>query len=291
MTDSKGPENPGGTAAPGKKKRKSPLNRLRPYAVGIVAMVVVFGGSAVLGAHVRGNKGDKISLPSGVVGAEVVPTGPPVTDSPSGGPSPSATPSAPKLAVPVRPTVPVTVTVYEDLRSPDSKAFFEEYDATFQQLLTTGQVQFQYRLVTATDRQYGGTGAKVAANAAACAQDESRFTAFVSQVWKNQPDPKNDRLASLSLMKKLAEKSGKIKMGTFEPCLEQGDHDGWVQQSQNDFAAAGLGAVPAVQINGVTVADVHSTLTPQKLRSMVTKEAKRVIAVQATTSATPALSN
>jgi hypothetical protein len=37
------------------------------------------------------------------------------------------------------------------------------------------------------------------------------------------------------------------------------------------------------------VKDVHSTLTPQKLRRMVLDEAKRVIAVQATPSATPTL--
>ena len=188
------------------------------------------------------------------------------------------------------PTIPVTVTVYEDLRSPDSKAFHEEYETTFQQLLTTGQVEFQYRLVTASDTQYGGQVALVAANAAACAQDQSRFTAFVGQVWKHQPtDPKNDALASENLMKQLAAKAGKIKTGSFDPCLEQRDHEGWVDKSQQDFAKSGFGSVPVVQINGVTVKDAHSTLTPAKLRAQVLKEAKRVVALQATPTDTPAL--
>ncbi|MFG1808483.1 DsbA family protein [Streptomyces sp. NPDC049040] len=285
MTESKGPDTPGGSAAP-KKKRKTLFDRLRPYTIGVVAMVVVFGGSAVIGAHVRGNKDTKVSEPSGAVAAAQPPTAPPADGA---SPSPTA-PAGPKLAVPVRPSVPVTVTVYEDLRSPDSKAFQEEYAATFAQLLTTGQVQFEYRLVTASDKQYGGSGALVAANAAACAQDQSRFTAFVDEVWKNQPtDPKSDALASEKLMKRLAAKAGKIKTASFDPCIEQRDHEGWVDKSQQDFAAAGLGTVPVVQVNGVTVKDVHSSLTPAKLRDQITKEAKRVIALQATPTETPAL--
>jgi Thioredoxin len=292
MTESKGPENQDSTAGPGKKKRRTLLDRLRPYAVGTVAMAVVFGGSALIGAHVRATKDDKVKDPNGVVGAASVP-GPAGSASPGPGPSPSPTASAtgkqPKLDVPVRPSIPVTVTVYEDLRSADSKAFQEAYQATFDQLLTTGQVQLHYRLVTAGDRAYGGTGSSVAANAAACAQDQGRFTEFVEQVWANQPDPQTDRLADLALMKKFAKRAGKITMGTFEPCLEQRDHEGWVRQSQAAYAAQRLGAVPVVQINGVTVTTTHSTLTPQKLRKRVLAEAKRVISAQATPAAENAL--
>jgi hypothetical protein len=121
----------------------------------------------------------------------------------------------------------------------------------------------------------------VAANAAACAQDQSRFTQFVQQVWNDQPDPRTDLLAGQALMKSLARKAGKITMGTFEPCLEQRDHEGWVRQSQADYAAQHLGAVPVVQINGVTVTTVHTALTPAKLRAAVLTEAQRVIAAQA----------
>jgi Thioredoxin len=284
MTESKGPDNPGGTAAPAKKKRKGPLARLRPYAVGTMAIVVVFGGSALIGAHVRSTKDKTVKVPSGVVAAAVVPTGPADTASPS--PTASA---GPKFQVPVHPSIPVAVTIYEDLRSPDSKAFADEYQATIDQMLTTGQVQLHYQLVTSSDHGYGGKGARYASNAAACAQDQGRFTQFVQEIWDHQPDPKTDSLANEPLMKKFAIKAGKIKMANFEPCLEQGDHNGWVLKSQTDFASAHLGTVPAVQINGVAVKDVHSSLTPKKLRSLVQKEAKRVIALQATPSASPTL--
>ncbi|CAG7654107.1 DsbA family protein [Actinacidiphila bryophytorum] len=284
MTESKGPDTPGGSAAP-KKKRKTLLDRMRPYAIGVMAMVVVFGVSAVIGAHVRGKKDTKVSEPTGAVAAAQRPTA-----APTDGASPSPTAAGPKLAIPVKPSAPVTVTVYEDLRSPDSKAFQEEYGAVFKQLLATGQVQFQYRLVTASDKSYGGTGALVAANAAACAQDQSRFTDFVDQVWKNQPtDPKDDGLASEKLMKKLAAKAGKIKTASFDPCIEQLDHEGWVDKSQQDFAAAGYGDVPVVEINGTVVKDVHTSLTPAKLRSQILKEAKRVVTLRTAPTNTPAL--
>ncbi|MFI0719511.1 DsbA family protein [Streptomyces sp. NPDC021224] len=275
MTESKGPGTKGGSAAP-KKKRKGPVARLRPYAVGIVAMIVVFGVSALIGAHVRAGKGDKVTEPTGAVAAAQPQTTPvPTTTS-------TTAPKGPKLNIPVAPSVPVTVTIYEDLRSPESKAFQEEYGATIQGLLATGQVRFEYHLVTASDAQYGGTGALVAANAAACAQDQGRFSAFVEQLWKVQPaDPKDDALASESLMKKLARKAHKIKAGTFEPCVEQRDHDGWVKKAQQDFAASGYGTVPAVLIDGAPVKDVKTQLTPGGLRSQVKAEIDKVVAEQA----------
>ncbi|SEG08643.1 Thioredoxin [Actinacidiphila yanglinensis] len=285
MTESKGPGKTGGAAAPAKKKRKGPLRKLRPYAVGIMAIVVVFGGSALIGAHVRAGKDDKVAAPTGAVGPAVVPTGP-ADPSATASPSPSAS-SGPNFQVPVRPAVPVTITVYEDLRSPDSKAFADEYADVLRQMLTTGQVQVHYQLVTASDGKYGGKSAEFAANAAACAQDQSRFTQFVQEIWDHQPDPHSGALGNEKLIKSLAHKAKKIKMANFEPCIEQGDHNGWVIKSQADFAHSGLGEVPALEINGKPVKDVRTSLTPDKLRSMVDKEAKRVIAIQATPSASP----
>lgn len=280
MTESKGPE-AGGAAVPGKKKRKSLLDRVRPYAMSVVVMAVVFGISAVIGAHVRSHKDDKVKEPSGAAGPAVVPTGPAAPT-----PSTTDTPSGPKFDVPVRPSIPVTVTIFEDLRSPESKAFHDQYGPVLTSLLTTGQVQIHYRLVTASDQKYGGDGSLKAAAAAGCAQDQSRFTAFVDEVFKNQPDPKTDSLASEKELRELAKKAHKIKMPAFLPCIEQGDHLGWVSKSQAGFAAENLGDAPVVEINNVPVKDVQGSLTPQKLRSMVLAEAKRVIKVQATPSPT-----
>jgi len=276
MTESKGPDNQDKTAVPGKKKGKRRFRRLRPYAFGVVTMAVVFGVSALIGAHVRANKDNNVKAPSNAVGPAVVPTGPVATASAS----PSASSGGTKLNVPVKPSVPVTVTIYEDLRSPESKAFSDAYQSTLDQLLTTGQVELHYRLVTASDAKYGGSGSLDAASAAACAQDQGRFTQFVNEIYENQPDPQSSKLSQESFLKKMASKAGKISMGTFEPCYEQHDHIGWVNESQADFASSGLGGVPVVQINDTTVKDAQNTLTPAKLKSLVLAEAKRVVALE-----------
>ncbi|MYS22873.1 thioredoxin domain-containing protein [Streptomyces sp. SID4948] len=191
--------------------------------------------------------------------------------------------------MPVRPSIPVTVTIYEDLRSPVSKAFAEEYQPVLTQLLTTGQMQIHYRLVSGTDKKYGGDGSLLADNAAACAQDQGRFSQFVDQVFKNQPDPQDDSLAKESVLKHLALKAHKIQMSKFEPCVEQRDHLGWAAKSQAEYAASGIGALPVVQINDTTFKNVASKLTPKKLHSLVLGEAKRVIKIQDTASPTPSL--
>ncbi|MDJ0344678.1 thioredoxin domain-containing protein [Streptomyces sp. H10-C2] len=253
MTESKGLKDQNGPKDPGAAPRNGLLQRWRPYAAGVVVIAVVFGASAAIGAHVRGAKADRVKAPANATGPE----------------------GRPKLAVPVKPTIPVTLTVYEDLRSPQSKAFAEQYADAFAQLLVTGQVQIEYRLVTQTDAQLGGTGSKAAANAAACAQDQGRYTEFVKQIWQQQPDPQNDALSSQKLLKELSKKAGKIDEGKFVPCMQGGDHDGWVAKSQADFLSAQLGTVPVVQINGEAVPDVQNTLTPFKLRSLVEKAAKK----------------
>ncbi|MFD5735051.1 DsbA family protein [Streptomyces sioyaensis] len=183
-----------------------------------------------------------------------------------------------KPDLPVRPTVPVTLTVYEDPRSPQSRAFAQRYATTFARFLASGQVQINYRLVTQSDKKYGGSGAQEAAAAAACAQDQGRFAPFMDQVWRHQPAPANDALKDRKLLSDLAKKAGKINHDTFELCVDRNQRKGWVEKSQSDFAAAGLGEVPVVQINGRPLPGSTAQLTPGKLTSLVNTEARHVAA-------------
>jgi protein-disulfide isomerase len=230
MTESKASKAP--------KRRGS---RLRPYLGTVVALAVVFGGSAAIGAHVRGAKETKVKVPTGASGTD-------------------------ELGLSVKPTVPVTLTVYEDLRSPASKAFAARYEAEFTKLLATGQVRIEYRLVTQSDTDNGGRGALAAANATACAQDLGRFAEYVRQLWAVQPaDVSDDALAGDKLLEDVAKKAGKIDEKKFQPCVQGGDHDGWVHRSQAQFKAAGFTQAPVLLVNGTTATDA----TPKKLRKLV----------------------
>ncbi|WP_438489799.1 DsbA family protein [Streptomyces sp. S186] len=261
MVASAGKTDNGGDAT-----RKSSRAKWRNYAVTAVGLAVVCGAAVVVGQFSRANEATAIEPPSGAVGK----TG----DT--------------KLDLPVKPTIPVTLTVYEDPRSPDSRAFAQQYADTFSRLLASGQVQINYRLVTQSDRQYGGTGAREAAAAAACAQDQGRFGPFMDQLWQHQPAPTTDGLKDRKLLKEIAKKAKKIEHDTFDLCLDRGSRQGWVKKAQEEYAASGLGPVPVVQVNGRTLPDPRTQLTPKKLTALVTKEARQVAAAApATPSPTP----
>jgi protein-disulfide isomerase len=237
------------TGSKGLKARRG--SRLKPYIGTVAVLAVVFGGSALIGAHVRGAKEDTVKEPVGAIGQV-------------------------KLALPVNPTVPVTLTVYEDLRSPASKAFAAEFKDTFAKLLAGGQVRIEYSLVTGSDAEYGGRGSLAAANAAACAQDLGRFQEYVDQLWAAQPtNPQDDAFASQKLLKDISKKAHKLDEAKFVPCVQDGDHDGWVRKSQKAFAAAGFTTAPVVQVNDQTVAGADGKkLTPAALRTFVRQAVK-----------------
>ena len=268
MANSKGPQAAGtgpveptasGTAGP----RRHGWARWRPYTAAVTGVAVVFGISAVIGAHVRAGKTTEVKAPTGVS-------------------------SASPLAIPVAPSVPVTLTVYEDLRSPASKVFAQSYADTFAALLATGQVRIDYRMVTSVDATAGGHGSAMAANAAACAQDQGskQFVDYVKQLWKHQPsDVRDDRFASESYLEKLGRKVPKLDDSSFVPCVHSSDHEGWVAASQKDYLAAGLGDVPVVQINGRAVSPARDGLTPARLTALVRQAAAEEARAQAASAA------
>jgi predicted DsbA family dithiol-disulfide isomerase len=231
----------------------------RPYAGTVVALAVVFGGSAVIGAHVRKVKAVEAHVPTGAVGKD-------------------------GMGMPVRPTVPVDLTVYEDLRDPVSKAFAQEYAEVFGRLLATGQVEIVYKLSTQSDADHGGSGSLAAANAAACAQDQGKFEKFVNKLWAVQPaDFSDDALSGKALLRKLGSEVKKLDATKFVPCVQTDYHYGWVRKSQAAFKAAGFTKVPVVQINGETVADP----SPAKLRKLVKQAVTAAEEASVTASPTP----
>lgn len=232
-------------------------SRWRPYSAAVVGVGAVFAVSAVIGAHVRATKIDEVKAPTGL---------------------PSTAPQ--DLAIPIKPAIPVTVTVYEDLRSPASRAFAKEWNPTLDQMLNSGQAEVAYRLVTQTDARDGGTGSAEAANAAACAQDQGKdqFEGFVAELWKKQPAVSDDSFSSIPYLEKLGRQVHNLEASLFVPCVQSRDHRGWVTASEKAYVKAGLGSVPVLQINNLTVDPIKDKLTPAKLRKLVAKETAEAVA-------------
>ncbi|WP_229852463.1 DsbA family protein [Streptomyces albospinus] len=235
---------------------RSSQGKWRNYAVIASGIAVVYGAAALLGHSVRNSRPTTVEAPTSAVA--------------SGGKT--------KLALPVKPTIPVTLTIFEDPRNPHSRDFAQRLGPTLDRLLASGQVQINYRLVTQSDKQYGGSGATEAASAAACAQDQGRLTAYMDQIWKNQPAPTKDTLKNRKLLIALAKKAGKINHDDFSLCVDRTERMGWVKESQANFAAAGLGELPVVQINDRTIPGGAAALTPSKLNTLVNKEVQQVMA-------------
>jgi Thioredoxin len=232
------------------RPERGALARWRPRAVAAITLLAVFGGAAAIGHAVKENKRGEVKKPTGATGA--------------GGYS-IAGAGAP---------IPVTVTLYEDLRSKASHDFVQKFTPTLKQMVATGQVKVEYRFVTSSDGKYGGTGSADAANAAACAQDVGKFAEYMDVLWAAQPAEKDDAFGDEAHLIALAKKVHGIDRATFNPCVRDAKHHGWVRSAQRDFAKDKLGQAPVLTVNNLTVNPEKVDLTPDRLTDIVHQAVK-----------------
>lgn len=145
---------------------------------------------------------------------------------------------------------PSTLTIWEDFRCPVCAQFENAFRDTVHQLETSGQVKVEYHLATLIDGNLGGSGSLRAANAAACAQDVGKFSAYHDVLYRNQPPETDDAFGDNA---KLIELSGKVPgldTPAFRSCVEDGKHDSWVQKSNTAFRNGGFQGTPTALLNG-----------------------------------------
>ncbi|MER5359173.1 thioredoxin domain-containing protein [Streptomyces sp. NPDC002785] len=145
---------------------------------------------------------------------------------------------------------PSTLTIWEDFRCPVCAQFENAFRDTFHQLQRTGQIKVEYHLATIIDGNIGGSGSLRAANAAACAQNVGKFSAYHDVLYRNQPPETDDVFGDNA---KLIELSGKVPgldTTAFRSCVEDGKHDNWVQKSNAAFVKGGFRGTPTALLNG-----------------------------------------
>nr|WP_152894817.1 thioredoxin domain-containing protein [Streptomyces adustus] len=238
-----------------REKQKAAERRRRTLIVG-ASVVCVLGLAAVIGV-VAANAGKEKS--SGSSGPVAAPSGAQGKDS---------------LAIPVgQESAKSTLTVWEDFRCPACKAFEAAYRPTIHELTDAGQLKVEYHLATLIDGNMGGSGSRKAANAAACAQDAGKFTAYHDVLYENQPSETQDAYADNAKLIELAGKVDGLDTPEFRACVEQGTHDSWVVKSNEAFKAGQFGGTPTVLLDGKNIYQ-DRTMTPQKLKEMVQEAAK-----------------
>ncbi|MEV1062246.1 thioredoxin domain-containing protein [Streptomyces sp. NPDC050263] len=231
-------------------KQKAAERRRRTLIVG-ASVVCVLGLAAVIGV-VAANSGKDDS--SDKAGPIVAPSGAQGEDA---------------LAIPVgKDTAKSTLTVWEDFRCPACKAFETAYRPTIHELAEAGKLKVEYHLATLIDGNMGGSGSRNAANAAACAQDVGKFTAYHDVLFENQPEETKDTYAENSRLIELAAEVDGLDTPAFRTCVEDGTHNSWVDKSNQAFQNGRFGGTPTVLFNGKNIYQDQS-MTPAKLKQMV----------------------
>jgi protein-disulfide isomerase len=239
-----------------REKQKSADKRRRVLIVG-ASVVCVLGLAAVVGV-VAANAGKDDSSKAG--GPAVVPSGAQGKDG---------------LALPVgKESAKSTLTVWEDFRCPACKAFETAYRPVIHELTDSGELKVDYHLATIIDGNLGGTGSRNAANAAACAQDVGRFTAYHDVLYENQPLETDDAYAQNSKLIELAGKVDGLDTPAFRSCVEKGTHNSWVDKSADAFRKGGFNGTPTVLLNGKSIYQ-DRTMTPARLKQLVQQADKR----------------
>ncbi|MGK5530376.1 DsbA family protein [Streptomyces sp. URMC 129] len=165
---------------------------------------------------------------------------------------------------------PATLAIYEDFRCPACGQFETTFRDTIHELTDAGKLRVDYHLVTIIDGNMGGTGSKNAANAAVCAEDEGKFTEYHDVLFENQPAESDDAFADNSRLIDLAGDVEGLDTESFRACVQEGDHDQWVENSNAGFLDSDFNATPTVLLNGDTIyGQSTDPLTPDRLRQRV----------------------
>ncbi|WP_052851769.1 DsbA family protein [Streptomyces avicenniae] len=187
----------------------------------------------------------------------------------AGGGDDSASGASAEPIVVGRADAPATLTVYEDFRCPACGQFEQTFRDTVHELTDDGSLRVEYHLVSIIDGNLGGNGSKYAANAAACARDADRFTEYHDVLFGNQPAETDDAFGDRTRLLDLAADVDGLDTPTFRGCVEDGEHDAWVNRSNAAFTSSDFNATPTILLNGEDIYGSSEPLTPDSLRSRV----------------------
>ncbi|WP_327336429.1 thioredoxin domain-containing protein [Streptomyces sp. NBC_01324] len=148
---------------------------------------------------------------------------------------------------------PSTLTIWEDFRCPVCAQFENAFRDTIHQLEQSKQLKVEYHLATLIDGNLGGSGSLKAANAAACAQDVGKFSAYHDILYRNQPQEADDAFGDNSKLIELSKKVDGLDTPAFRSCVDDGTHDSWVQKSDKAFRDGGFQGTPTALLNGQSI--------------------------------------
>ncbi|MFJ5706773.1 DsbA family protein [Streptomyces sp. NPDC093105] len=241
------------------REREKAREKQRRVLIVTAGVVGVLGLAAVVGVIAANSGKDSDSAKAGPV---VAPTGSIEGDKP---------------AIPTgKADAPSTLQIWEDFRCPACAQFENVMRDTIHELEATGALKTEYHLATLIDGNMGGSGSLRAANAAACAQDAGKFTAYHDTLYINQPQETDDAFGKNDKLIELAAKVPGLDTPAFRSCVEDGTHDSWVEKSDDAFQAGGFRGTPSVLLNGESIFPTKGgeQISPENLKKWVAEANK-----------------
>lgn len=241
------------------REREKAREKQRRVLIVTAGVVGVLGLAAVVGVIAANSGKDGDSAKAGPV---VAPTGAIDGDKP---------------AIPTgKADAPSTLQIWEDFRCPACAQFENVMRDAIHELEAAGAVKTEYHLATLIDGNMGGSGSLRAANAAACAQDAGKFTAYHDTLYINQPQETDDAFGDNAKLIELAAKVPGLDTPAFRSCVEDGTHDGWVEKSDEAFQAGGFRGTPTVLLNGESIFPTkgEEQISPENLKKWVAEANK-----------------
>jgi len=134
--------------------------------------------------------------------------------------------------------------IYEDFQCPVCLEFESVNMKYIESLITEKKATVRYHILS-----FLGDESVRAANASACAADESKFMQFHNGLYANQPAAENSGEWSDDRLIAIGATVG-ISSDTFEKCVKDMGFEGWVSKSAEAASKDNVNSTPTVFVNG-----------------------------------------
>ena len=141
---------------------------------------------------------------------------------------------------------PIEITEYADYQCPGCAQFTTvEFPDVKARLVDAGKARFRFRDFPLDGVHNHG---RVAAHAAACANDQGKFWEMEGTIFQRQNDwaPKSD---AMGIFKEIGRAIG-LDMVSWQDCMESAKYAGRIQASKDEGVAVGVGSTPSFLIGG-----------------------------------------
>ena len=157
--------------------------------------------------------------------------------------------------------VPV-VDIYEDFQCPICQQFEKLNGDYIESLVTSKKATVVYHTLS-----FIGADSVRAANAAACAADQSKFLDFHRTAYANQPTENSGAWTNDALV--VLGKAAGISSKKYDTCVTGGQYADWVTNVANAGAKANVNATPTVFVNGKEIDRKTEYFSADKFKAAV----------------------